>query len=123
MKYPHLNSGFLIPRLWITVLLACCVFPAAAESYSIDQAAWQQPRSAVMVKSLPAVKAAVQELLGQPGARLSILHEADEEGALWGAELRDWLVSLGVPPGNMMLGTAEVAPAALRLDVQTSGRR
>lgn len=89
-----------------------------AGSYSIDAADWQQPRSAAMVKSLPGVQAAIRELLESDTRHLLIRHEDDEEGALWGAELRDWLVSLGIPPARIALAPGAVTPAALNIEVQ-----
>lgn len=104
-------------RLLIAVLLTGWVATAMAGSYDIALVDWQQPRSGQMIHSLPAVQEAIAELRSNPGTGLLISHQSDEEGALWGAELHDWLVSLGISPEVMRVQVSDVAPAALRLDV------
>lgn len=109
-------------RLFPSVVLASglVLWPllGKAGSYDVDAASWQQPRSAAMVQALPAVRSAVNELLAADTAKLVIRHNDDEEGALWGAELRDWLVSLGIHPARMRTESSDVGTAALQLEIQ-----
>ncbi len=108
----HDNLGSLL-----IVFLLILPLGVHAQSYAIDAASWQQPRSAMMVKSLPAVKAAINKMRSTVGSKLVIRHQDDEEGSLWGAELRDWLVSLGIEPDTMRIEIMDVSPAVLQLEV------
>lgn len=103
----------------ILLLMSMLLLPvqASAEVFDIEAIAWQQPRSAAMVKSLPPVKSAIARLLERQSATLVIRHRNDEEGTLWGAELRDWLVSLGISPANIRLEIMDLNSAALQLEV------
>lgn len=92
-----------------------------AADYEIALLEWQQPRSGSMVRKLPGVQAAIAVLRNSAASNLLITHQSDEEGALWGAELHDWLVSLGIPPVRMQVQSGDVSPAALRLSVVGKG--
>lgn len=107
--------------LRLLVLLLVCG-SAYAESFGISAEDWLPPRSGERVRDLPAVSSAVAVLRGNDAARLRIFHRPDEEGALWGAELHDWLVSLGIPPARIQVVTADdLSTEALRLEVQRPG--
>ena len=74
----------------------------AADSWTLPASMWSRPRSGAAVLDMAPVadavrawQAAVRE---HPQARLVLVHAGGEEGSLWAAELRDWLVALGVPP-------------------------
>lgn len=69
----------------------------AEEACEVTAEDWSRPRSAAMVVALPGVRACVARWQQDPRQRLVIVHAAGEEGALWAAELRDWLIALGVP--------------------------
>lgn len=81
------------------LLAALALYAAAAHagSYTLGADLWMQPRSGAEVAAMPPVRAAVQDWLRHPGARLVILHSGDELGGLWASELAEWLISLGVP--------------------------
>jgi hypothetical protein len=72
---------------------------------------WARPRSGARVSSLPAVRAAVAAWRGSAGGVLVVVHPGGEAGMLWGAEVRDWLVALGVPSDRVRL-----APGSARAD-------
>lgn len=80
-----------------------CAGAARAEDCAVSAEEWSRPRSAAMVVALPGVRACVARWHGTPGDRLVIVHAPGEEGALWAAELRDWLVALGVPSARILL--------------------
>src|SRR3569623_1706883 len=71
------------------------------------------------------VTAAARALLTDPQSRVTLVHPASEEGALWGSELRDWLVSLGVEPQRIGVqpATATAATAQLTLSLSISALR
>ena len=86
---------------------AAAVAAAPASAWAIDDELWDRPRSADVIRLLPAVRAAVAALAATPRASLVIRHAGGQNDGLRAEELRHWLVALAVEPGRM-----EIAPAA-----------
>lgn len=74
----------------------------AAESWTLSAAEWSRPRSGAAVLAMAPVAEAVRAWraleAGGGSSRLQLVYAGGEEGSLWAAELRDWLVALGIPP-------------------------
>lgn len=88
----------MIPTL---VLLTALVVPAADHVLLADD--WARPRTGDRVAAMPAVRAAVAEWLARRESTILVVHPGGEAGTLWGAEVRDWLVALGVDPDHVVL--------------------
>jgi hypothetical protein len=72
--------------------------PVAAQAVLVvDAETWSTPRSAEHLIQLVPLREAVAALQGGEDRRLTIRHPVSEQGEFWAAELRDWLVALGVP--------------------------
>src|SRR3569833_2091289 len=86
---------------------------------------WAVPREGQTLLAMAPVTAAVRALLADPQSRLTLVHPASEEGALWGSEMRDWLVTLGVEPQRIGVqpATATAATAQLTLSLSISALR
>ncbi|MCA1798605.1 MAG: hypothetical protein LC632_03855 [Xanthomonadaceae bacterium] len=91
---------------------------AKADEFVVPADDWARPRSGERVAALPSVRAAVNAWLDADGVRLVVLHPGGETGALWGAEMRDWLVALGVAPTELALraGSPRDDAVVLRLE-------
>lgn len=74
---------------------------ARAGSYVITAEMWMQPRSGQVMLQMPPVRAAVHDWMRHPGSHIVILHSGDDMGSLWSSEVRDWLVSLGIPSADI----------------------
>ena len=94
------------PRVWI-----------------LNAETWSVPREAQTLLAMAPVTSAVRALLADPQSRLTLVHPASEEGALWGSELRDWLVSLGVEPQRIGVQPAAAATAQLTLSLSVPAVR
>lgn len=100
----------------LSLLAPAPVFTAAASSWELKASEWSRPRSATAVMAMAPIADAVRAwheavVQGDNNARLQLVHASGEEGGLWAAELRDWLVALGVAPSAI-----ELAPAGLPAD-------
>ncbi|HEX7046450.1 MAG TPA: hypothetical protein VF275_02595 [Gammaproteobacteria bacterium] len=88
--------------LFLLVLLISCSARAAG-SWTLSASEWSRPRSGEAVLAMEPVAEAVRAWQAADAAtgtsRLQLLYPGGEEGSLWAAELHDWLVALGVPPG------------------------
>jgi hypothetical protein len=72
--------------------------PVAGQTvFVVDAETWSTPRSAGYLIQLTPLREAVATLQGGEQRRLTIRHPESEQGEFWAAELRDWLVALGVP--------------------------
>lgn len=90
---------------------------AAPAEWSLSADIWAPPRQAETLLAMTPVAAAVRTLLANPQGRLTLLHPAGEEGALWAAELRAWLVVLGVDTQRIQLRAAAAGARNLILSV------
>ncbi len=79
------------------LLLLTAPAAAAEHQWIVTADAWYLPRDGARVASMPPVEKAVHAWLKAPKGRLVIRYPGGEEGILWSEELRDWLVSLGIP--------------------------
>jgi len=94
MRTEWVRSGLLMGA----TMLVCLLFSSLviAESWSLDIEEWSRPRSGETVLSMQPVSKAVYHLHGEEGSRLELVYPGGEQGELWAAELKDWLVALGV---------------------------
>jgi hypothetical protein len=74
-----------------------------AASWTVTAEEWARPRSGESLVQMEPLIATLQTLNMEPSSQLSIRYPGGEEGALWASELRDWLVSLGVPSGRIII--------------------
>ena len=76
---------------------------AAAQTWTVPQELWAQPRTGTLVRAQPALRQSVGAYLAEPESRLVIHYGAGEEAALQAEELRTWLVALAVEAGRIGL--------------------
>ena len=90
-------------RAALVLLSALAAAPVRADtdSFSISAEAWALPRSGAALVKLPPLRAAVQDWLAHPGARIVLVYAGSDTGSLWAGELQDWLVALGVPSDHI----------------------
>jgi hypothetical protein len=97
------------PGSIVSLVLAAALLvsgSAAANSvriFTLSADAWARPRSGEMIPELAPVRAAVSYWGRGADAIVIIRHPGEDSGELWGAELRDWLISLGVPSDYIRL--------------------
>ena len=110
---------FMVMLAGLMAVLAPAIAPAAAPApanagipvnasgpWTIGDEVWDRPRSADVIRTLPAVRAAVAALAGTARGSLVIRHAGGQNSGLRAEELRHWLVALAVEPGRL-----EIAPA------------
>jgi len=107
LRYSSLMKS--IPLLFALLLVSLFAAPVHAvdQLFELDAEEWAQPRHGELLIAYPALRGAV----GAAGAegRITIRHGGGEQGMLWAAELRDWLVALGIPSSRL-----EIAPGGQR---------
>lgn len=83
-------------------LLLSCATAQAEQQFVLSEAEWSRPRSASVVKSYPATQQLVQAWLKAPAQQsIELRYPGGEEGSLWAQEIKDWLVSMGIPSSKL----------------------
>jgi hypothetical protein len=105
------------------LLLACLLFFASlatadsARIFVLSAEEWAKPRSGEVIVEFDAVRAAVTYWDKSDNALIVIRYPGEDSGELWAAELRDWLISLGVPSDYIRLVPGTQAAGEIRLVV------
>lgn len=92
----------------------------AESRWQLDAGAWSRPRSGQAVLAMQPVAEAVRAWSDAEAAEIVIRYPGGEDGVLWASELRDWLVSLGVPSSRVH-PVAGGQPGSIRLEVRPRG--
>ena len=71
--------------------------------FTLSADEWARPRSGDVIPEMASVRAAVSYWGRGVDALVIIRHPGEDSGELWAAELRDWLISLGVPSDYIRL--------------------
>ena len=94
-----LQSKILKSSLCLLILLVCAS-PVRANSirlFTLSADEWAQPRNGGVMAEFASVRAAVNYWSSGSDALLIIRYPGEDSGELWATELRDWLISLGMP--------------------------
>ncbi len=96
----NLASSFCV------LLLIGAANPVSANSvrmFELSADAWARPRSGAVIPELTSIRSAVDYWSKGADAILVIRYPGEDSGEFWAAELRDWLISLGVPSDYIRL--------------------
>lgn len=74
-----------------------------ARIFTLSADEWARPRSGDIIPEMAPVRSAVSYWGRGVDALIIIRHPGEDSGELWAAELRDWLISLGVPSDYIRL--------------------
>lgn len=79
---------------------------------------WARPRHGERVASMPSLSRAVRAWMDAGDRHIAVIYPGGETGRLWGSEIRDWLVALGVPPDAVVVraGSPRDDAVVLRLE-------
>lgn len=96
------------------MLVAVITLPSQSDAnsiriFSLSADEWARPRSGAIIPELVPIRSAVSYWGKGVDALIVIRYPGEDSGELWAAELRDWLISLGVPADyiRMISGTQE----------------
>jgi hypothetical protein len=93
---------------------------AAANSiriFTLSADEWARPRTGAVIPQLAAVRSAVSYWGKGSDKAMIIRYPGEDTGELWAAELRDWLISLGVPSDYILLSSGTQAADEIKLEV------
>ncbi|MEM7561990.1 MAG: hypothetical protein AAF353_02950 [Pseudomonadota bacterium] len=108
-----IKQNFRIRTNSLLLCLALCLPQVLSANslriFSLSADEWARPRSGEVIPELVSIRAAVSYWDKGIDALILIRYPGEDSGELWAAELRDWLISLGVPADFIELasGTQE----------------
>lgn len=99
------NYRKLIASLGLaSLMLVASAAPAnTTRLFTLSADEWARPRSGGVIPEFEAVRAAVGYWGRGADAIVVIRYPGEDSGEFWAAELRDWLISLGVPSDYIRL--------------------
>ncbi|MCP3689297.1 MAG: hypothetical protein GY784_12875, partial [Gammaproteobacteria bacterium] len=85
--------------------------------FTLNADEWARPRSGAVIAEFTALRSAVS--YWEDGVDHSILvrYPGEDSGEIWASELRDWLISLGIPDDYIELAPGSQAADEIRLIV------
>ena len=100
-------------------LLICAGLAAANSSriFILSADEWARPRSGEVIIEFESVRAAISYWDKVDNSIILLRYPGEDSGELWAAELRDWLISLGVPSDSIRLVPGTQAADEIRLIV------
>ena len=117
-NYP--TSGIPGARAGLALLLlalSCAAAASSARIFNLSADEWARPRSGETIPRFGPVRAAVAYWNRGSDAIVVIRHPGEDSGELWAAELRDWLITLGVPSDYIRLRAGTQAADEISLVV------
>ena len=97
------------------VLLSLAAQANTSRIFVLSADEWAQPRSGTVIAEFEALRAAVSYWDKVDNAVIVVRYPGEDSGELWAAELRDWLISLGVPSDYIRLVAGTQAADEIRL--------
>ncbi len=89
-----LSNGIFFKTAWAENTIR--IFNLSAEQ-------WARPRSGAMIPQLDPVRLAVAYWESGTEASILLSYAGEDSGEIWAAELKDWLVSFGIPSDSIFL--------------------
>jgi hypothetical protein len=109
-------------RRTINSLCAMCLlfFTLSAEAntariFVLSADDWARPRNGAVIAEYESLRGAVSYWDKLANAVIIVRYPGEDSGELWAAELRDWLISLGVPSDYIVLVAGTQAEDEIRL--------
>jgi hypothetical protein len=115
--YQIWKSSLVIACLLIGATAATLAMATTARIFVLSAEDWARPRSGEVIVEFNAVRAAVDYWDKTNHALILVRYPGEDSGELWAAELRDWLISLGVPSDYIRLVAGTQAADEIRLVV------
>ena len=112
MHYPGLTSR---AGIFFLLLLSLSASADVARIYLVSAEEWARPRSGAVISEFEALRAAVDYWDKLDNGLIVVRYPGEDCGELWAADLRDWLISLGVPSDYIRLVAGTQAADEIRL--------
>ena len=85
--------------------------------FTLSADEWAQPRSGTVITQFDSIRAAINYWEKGVNSAILIRYPGEDSGEIWATELRDWMISLGIPSDYMLLVPGSQAPDEIKLIV------
>lgn len=104
MFYPMKTSSNLSRVLLLTLLLTSSpLWANSVRIFSLSADTWARPRAGEVLPNMEPIRLAIAYWETGTDAAILLSYPGEDSGELWAAELKDWLVSLGIPSDYILL--------------------
>ena len=113
----------MLNKICLLTMLVAVSMSSSANSlriFTLNADSWAQPRSGAMISQLDVIRSVVDYWEKDPDSAILIRYPGEDSGEIWATELRDWMISLGVPSGYIQLAPGGQTVDEIKLIV---GRR
>lgn len=112
-------------KTFLSVILLCISGTVLAidTAHRLTREQWSVPRNPESVVAMPALSRAMQDFQATANARLRVHHPGGDRGHLWAAELRAWLITLGVPSTDLEMSAGSANMDVIELEVVSGGNK
>ena len=115
----------IVYKIIALVFIALCMSTALHARLAVDNVLmaeqWERSRSGEELVKIPVINIVVNRWSSQPNLKIELHYPGGEEGELWVGELRDWLVSMGVPSKDIAVIPGSGIEDVIRLHVVKIG--
>ncbi len=99
------------------LLLNMSVQANSLRIFSVNADEWSRPRNGAVIAEFDSIRAAMNYWEKAADNRILIRYPGEDSGEIWATELRDWLVSLGIPADYIELVSGSQSADEIRLIV------
>ncbi len=121
-KVPAPVGPFLV-FIQVLLLLMPSVAWTQTDLWEISAEQWLHPRSGASLVKMTPLASVIREMNSDQRSTLTIQYPGGEDGVLWANELRDWLVSLGMPSKRIRTRSGQSSHEKITLVLQKSGEK
>jgi hypothetical protein len=108
-----INSIFLL----VLLLMPLSSSANTLRIFTLSADEWAQPRSGVAITQFNAVRSAINYWEQGIDSAILIRYPGEDSGEIWATELRDWIISLGIPSDYLQLMPGSHAADKIKLIV------
>ena len=110
VKYSLILFAFMM-------LVNASVWANTIRIFTLSADEWARPRSGEVIPVMEPVKLAMSYWESGINGAILLSYPGEDSGELWASELKDWLVSLGVPSDAILMSPGLQAKDEIRLKV------
>jgi hypothetical protein len=108
--------GALLISLLIT---ATSLWANSVRIFSLSADSWARPRAGQVIPDFEPVRMAIAYWETGTDAAILLSYPGEDSGELWASELKDWLISLGIPSDYILLSPGLQAKDEIHILVGT----
>ncbi|MCP4187524.1 MAG: hypothetical protein GY763_07975 [Gammaproteobacteria bacterium] len=103
--------------LTLIIYLALPVHANSLRIFTLSADEWARPRAGAVIADFTSLRSAVAYWETGTNHNILIRYPGEDSGEIWATELRDWLVSLGIPTDYIELVSGSQDAEEIRLIV------